>query len=541
VILRLYPIITTTTSTTTSTTSTSTTTSTTSTTTTTSSTTSTTTTTTTVPSGKCAGYCGYRSPYGCWCDEKCKQNGDCCDDVCLGCPGLSHCGGSEIYCAITVKVYNDSTNNPLEGVFVTIDGSNVKVTGNDGTVTYYGITRGLHTIFATKANFIQATQTFSCETTGHREIVIRMYPYPTTSTTSTTTSTTSSTSTISCPSCSCYNPSQYCDIEVMVYHGDTYNPVAFATVVLDSRSETTSNSGIAYFYNIPVGSHVIEVSKSGYYSRSQTIYCSCGETRRVIIRLYPIRDPTTSYTIYAEGNGYCHVDVYVIDANTSSPIEKAEVKLDGSKKLLTSENGKVEYYLIPSGWRSISVTKQGYYPEYKTFRCIENQRHEIVVRLVKNATAQESEKRVNGVTSLSPGKCRIIAIAIKDYTNETLKNVEITLNGYSKKNTTEEGVAIFEDIALGTHTLKAIKEDYYPDIRTAYCSKENETIEVTFRLYPKEEKYKAPTGGIIFQVPEVSTITIVIVLLVLILVAFLLFATPLKRSSEEELPGDFEI
>jgi len=29
----------------------------------------------------CEGYCGTRSPDGCWCDEHCEEYGDCCDDV----------------------------------------------------------------------------------------------------------------------------------------------------------------------------------------------------------------------------------------------------------------------------------------------------------------------------------------------------------------------------------------------------------------------------------------------------------------------------
>lgn len=37
------------------------------------------------PTGYCSGYCGYRSPTGCYCDTACSQYGDCCPDVCTTC------------------------------------------------------------------------------------------------------------------------------------------------------------------------------------------------------------------------------------------------------------------------------------------------------------------------------------------------------------------------------------------------------------------------------------------------------------------------
>jgi hypothetical protein len=43
------------------------------------------------PEASCAGVCGDAAPTGCWCDETCAEYGDCCKDVCLECPDLSHC------------------------------------------------------------------------------------------------------------------------------------------------------------------------------------------------------------------------------------------------------------------------------------------------------------------------------------------------------------------------------------------------------------------------------------------------------------------
>lgn len=39
----------------------------------------------------CENHCGGQSPAGCWCDEECAFLGDCCADVCVFCPDLSHC------------------------------------------------------------------------------------------------------------------------------------------------------------------------------------------------------------------------------------------------------------------------------------------------------------------------------------------------------------------------------------------------------------------------------------------------------------------
>ena len=508
VVLRLYPYITTTTTTST-TSSTSTTTS------------STTTTSTTIPTGKCAGYCGGRSPYGCWCDEKCKINGDCCDDVCLGCPGLSHCGGNETYCAISVKVYNDSTENPLEGVFVYLDGGNIKATGNDGKVMYYGISKGSHTLFLTKAGFISATQFFTCDSTGIKDIVVRLYPIASSTTTTTTTSLSSSSS-FSCSSC---NLREYCDLEVRVVDQE-FNPIASATVTLDNEySKSTSSSGKVYYFDVPIGGHVIEVNKSGYKIATQSFYCPYSQTRSITITLSPVATTTTIQE-------YCHINVYVLDVSTSAPIKDAEVKLDGGGRFLTYPNGKAEYYFVVPGWRTISVSAQGYYSDTKTVNCVGGQTHEIVFRLQKISSISETN-----VSAQKFSKCKIVAVAVKDYTNETLADVEMTLDNEITRRTDSKGIAVFEDVSLAAHTLKAMKEGYYPDVRTVYCSGEEEAIEVVSRLYPTEgmPSGKAPTGFILFA-PDITSIGMIVLLLLLIIVAFLLFTIPLKKSSEEELP-----
>ena len=43
----------------------------------------------------CEGFCGEKSPGGCWCDDECSlpENDDCCDDRCEFCPEV--CGGDE--------------------------------------------------------------------------------------------------------------------------------------------------------------------------------------------------------------------------------------------------------------------------------------------------------------------------------------------------------------------------------------------------------------------------------------------------------------
>lgn len=42
------------------------------------------------PAASCEGFCGGQAPDGCWCDQACVANGDCCEDACeacdIGCP-----------------------------------------------------------------------------------------------------------------------------------------------------------------------------------------------------------------------------------------------------------------------------------------------------------------------------------------------------------------------------------------------------------------------------------------------------------------------
>ena len=37
------------------------------------------------PGGGCEGACGGQTAGACWCDDQCKQYGDCCPDVCEAC------------------------------------------------------------------------------------------------------------------------------------------------------------------------------------------------------------------------------------------------------------------------------------------------------------------------------------------------------------------------------------------------------------------------------------------------------------------------
>ena len=51
------------------------------------------------PANSCVGVCGQQAPGGCWCDDKCAENGDCCndkDDECgaATCESLGHALGS---------------------------------------------------------------------------------------------------------------------------------------------------------------------------------------------------------------------------------------------------------------------------------------------------------------------------------------------------------------------------------------------------------------------------------------------------------------
>lgn len=56
------------------------------------------------PAPSCYGACGGESPDGCWCDATCAQYGDCCEDVCVECPGSC---GSDCFVAADVPGCED--------------------------------------------------------------------------------------------------------------------------------------------------------------------------------------------------------------------------------------------------------------------------------------------------------------------------------------------------------------------------------------------------------------------------------------------------
>ncbi|MEM7827076.1 MAG: hypothetical protein QXQ40_02530, partial [Candidatus Aenigmatarchaeota archaeon] len=271
VTLRLYPIVTTTTTTTS--------------------------TTTTTILGKCAGYCGGKSPYGCWCDEKCVTNGDCCDDVCRDCPSLSFCGGTTTtttttttsttttiapqYCTIIVTVYNGSISTPLSEATITLDGGNIRTTTSTGQVIYYNVPLGQHVVYGTKSGHYPDSQNIYCSCSETKYVTLRLYPIVTTTTTTTTTSTIPTTTT---------TLPQYCTIKVTALIDYTNESLSGVNVTLDGTNlKITPSNGTVTYENILLGQHTIHGTIANYYPDTRTVYCCCSNTTvESILRLYPI-------------------------------------------------------------------------------------------------------------------------------------------------------------------------------------------------------------------------------------------------------------
>ncbi|HOB17862.1 MAG TPA: PEGA domain-containing protein [Candidatus Methanoculleus thermohydrogenotrophicum] len=212
-------------------------------------------------------------------------------------------------------------------------------------------------------------------------------------------------------------------LTVEVYDATTLQPVTGALVRVEgdglSRSETTRSDGSAIFSVRSATLYDVDIRASDYYDVSKTVQME--NTERIV-----------QYWLFRKDL----LGVQVRDAETSEPVEGAEVFIDGARAGATDSNGNLPLHLRREKRYSLKVTAPDYQP-YQEDRYLEEDNVLFLVHLSKSA----------------------YPISITAF-NELIKPIagaEVYLNGTLQGKTNQYGRIMLSDVHAGTYeiTVKA--------------------------------------------------------------------------------------
>ncbi len=209
------------------------------------------------------------------------------------------------------------------------------------------------------------------------------------------------------------------------------SPISGAAVSISGLGDwtvTTNELGQATFTNVPTGTYIFTVTKTGYSSNYTIVEVSHGSTASGTIT-----------TVRQSGNAVITV------SEGSTPIQGASVSVtaDGTEHtIITDSAGRALFNNLPTGSYSFTVTKTG----YDITTC--------------NATVVSS-----GLAAASVSLTRqtgSATITVNDGTTPLSgATISITVNGSVQTATTNEsGQASFTSLPIGSYTVTLSKEGY---------------------------------------------------------------------------------
>ena len=223
--------------------------------------------------------------------------------------------------SISGTVTDALTNNPISSATVTL-GSSSTTTSATGNYSFSNVAPGTYTITASATNYVSASKQIQVLAGQPQTVNFSLQPASTT-------------------------------VSGTVVDAVTSTPVASATVVLGSRSTTTSSNGSYSFSQVQPGSYTMAVSASGYNSASKQISVSPGVPQIVDFSIRAVQETVNfgttlnpnyyswtsfsfdSYSFVQCSNGLMghNVKVTVTVNPTPNPINVIVMRPDGFYKL----------------------------------------------------------------------------------------------------------------------------------------------------------------------------------------------------------------
>lgn len=209
---------------------------------------------------------------------------------------------------ITVTV-SDGTD-PISGASVVIGTDYSGTTGDDGKVSFEDVPLTETSITVTKSGFADYTGTISSGTVNITMTAIR-------------------------------------NISFTIDDGN--DPIEGASVVIGETTKTTGSAGGCTFNDITDGEHLVEISKEGYTTKTETITVS---------------EDSTSFTISLEAIVVTRDISFTINDGTNA-IEGASVVIGETTKT-TDSSGECTFDDISEGENSVEVSATGYTTKTET-------------------------------------------------------------------------------------------------------------------------------------------------------------------------------
>ncbi|SFL74356.1 Carboxypeptidase regulatory-like domain-containing protein [Pelosinus propionicus DSM 13327] len=225
------------------------------------------------------------------------------------------------------------------------------------------------------------------------------------------------------------------------------DPISDATVSISGLGDwtvTTNELGQTTFNNVPTGTYIFTVTKTGYSSSYTIVEVDHGTTASGTITT--VRQSGTALITVREG---------------STPIQGAAVSVtvDGTEHTITTDSvGRAQFAGLPTGSYTFTVTKTG----YNTTTC------STTVIPSGLVTAAVSLTRQTGSAT----------ITVDDGTN-SLSGATVSISGLPAWTTTtnELGKVTFTSLPTGSYTVTLSKEGYNTATTTLTIANGQETIE----------------------------------------------------------------
>ena len=309
---------------------------------------------------------------------------------------------------IVAKIIDAVSQAVINGATVELKSdSNVietKNTGNDGTVTFSGLTAGLnYTLTASAANYISKniSPTVTDKETTAEELALT-------------------------PQGGGAN---------ITVKDESNTPINEATVsvTVDGKvqTKTTDANGVATFANLPIGTYIFTAAKETYNSSTTSVVISNGTTAASAISL--ARETGTANITVTDGANILK------DAEVSVTVNGKQIKVK------TNDEGVATFSALPIGKYTFTATKEGYGS---------NASKEITVQ--KGATATENIALVREI-----GAATIMVTFHDGSARLNDATVSVTVNGQVQTATTDtNGEANFTNLPTGTYNFTASKSGF---------------------------------------------------------------------------------
>ena len=309
-----------------------------------------------------------------------------------------------------VGIITDSaTRVGIQGITGTIstDPARGFTTGVGGIFNISGIPAGTYTISAVGANYNQGTTNVSVISGQPSTVTFSLTPVTVTSTGS---------------------------ISGMVTDSATNSPISGATVSIvgTSLSASTDSTGGYAILQVPVGTHNLAITSSGYTGGSGSVTVTADTTSTMNFSLTPVSMP-------GETNRVIGV---VLDSSTGNMVSGATLTLSNNLTVTTQSSGAFQFSNVPVGSYALTVNAQGY--------------NEYTDSDVEVTVGLPTSLRI----SLEPvAQPAMVQVTVTDSNGSPISGATVTLDG-NTVTTDTNGMSTFNNVVAGTYTASATATGY---------------------------------------------------------------------------------